>query len=179
MGILNFLTGGRARGGSFGSSNAIATTGNYDRVLTPTTPAAITPVNPGNFSSIRTAPILTAPRYFSQGEAQSIRQLATEKRQQLAPTRSAYKGLKQLAKADAEVHSLHRDYETTEGKAETKKKRADVRHAKAMVSLTPAYAGMAQSMQLAAERASIQIQSDQQQRLARHAQTRARLQGVR
>jgi hypothetical protein len=70
-----------------------------DPDLAPTTPAAITPTNPGNFSSIRSAPILTQPRYFNPAEAASIRQAAAQKQQQVGSTKSAYKGLKQIEKA--------------------------------------------------------------------------------
>jgi hypothetical protein len=182
MGLMNFLSGGRASGGSFdrkGSKSGGQLTASYSPALAPTTPAAITPTNPGNFSSIRSAPILTQPRYFNPAEAASIRQAAAQKRQQVGSTKSAYKGLKQIEKADAIVHSEHRDYETVVGRSEAKKKRADVRHAKAMIGLAPAYAGMAHSMALAGDRASAQIQADHQARLVRHAQTKARLQGVR
>lgn len=178
MGLLSFLTGGRAKGGSFERRSTSGAGGNYAPALAPTSPAAITPNNPGSFASIRSAPIVPAPRYFNQQEATAIRQLAQQKRQQVGSTKSAYKGLKQIAKADAVVHSEHREYETVEGRAEAKKIRANARHAKAMIGLTPSYSGFSESLALAADRASLQIQANQQQRIARHEQTKARLQGA-
>lgn len=178
MGLLNFLTGGRAKGGSFERSTPIAAAGNYSRALQATTPAAITPANPGSFATIRSAPILQAPRYFSQEEASAIRQRSSQLRRQVGSTKSAYKGLMQIEKADAAVHVAHREYETVVGKSENKKKRSDVKHAKTMIGLAPSYAGMQQSIALAADRAAAQIQASQQQRLIRHEQTKAKLQGV-
>lgn len=183
MGLFNRLTGGRASGGSFdrprqgGSGGALAQ--NYSAALQPTEPNAITPSNPGSFSTIRSAPILTQPRYFSAQEAAAIRQEAAKKQRDLTSTKSAYKGLKKMVKADAVTHVEHRQYETVLGRSEAKKKRADVNHAKAMIGLTPAYAGMGESLSLAADRASAQIQANSQQRLQRHNQNKARLQGVR
>ena len=182
MGVFNFLTGGRARGGSFDRPSAPGSKGGaiaHDRALAPTTPNAITPGNPGNFSTIRSVPVLQQPRYFSREEANALKQLATQKRQQLTSTKSAYKSLKQAVKADATVHAEHREYETVEGRAELKKKRADGRHLKAMHALRPGYAGIVDSVAVASDRAALQIEADRQNRIARHDQFKARLAGVR
>lgn len=183
MGIFDrLISGARARGGSFerdrngidraGSDHAIAP----GRVLAPTHPAAITPTNPGNFASIRTAAILNQPRYFNRQEAIAIRHLATEKRQQLSSTRSAYKGLKQIEKADAVVHTEHREYESTVAKMEVRKKRADTRHAKQLHGLRSAYAQMAGGLESADQRAAAQIAANQQQQQQRQQHFMQRLQ---
>jgi hypothetical protein len=187
MGLMNFLSGGRARGGSFdralGGSQLAPTHGNHaidpGRVLAPTAPNAITPTNPGNFSSIRTAPIVPNPRYFNQQEATAIRQLSSQRRHDLSSTKSAYKGLSQLEKTDAAVHREHRQYETAVAKGELKKKQADTRHAKALHGMRPAYAKLSGSLENASDRAAMQIQANQQQQMLRQQQFKARLAGVR
>lgn len=179
MGFLNFISGGRARGGSFSggslapsaSSGAIA----VDRALAPTMPGAITPANPGPLATVRSVPILDRPRYFSREESASLKQLASQRRQQIGSSKSAYKSLRQLAKGDAVIHSEHRAYEATEARGELKKKKADARLLKALHGLRPGYAAIPESLGLASDRASMQIDADRQQRLARQEQFRTRL----
>jgi len=60
MGTMTRLFGGE-------SSDAIGS--KSDKLTAPTDASVITPLNPGNFASIRTSPVVDAPRYFTEEEA--------------------------------------------------------------------------------------------------------------
>jgi hypothetical protein len=55
-------------GGQAAASKILANDGNHaidkSKVLASTDTSVITPLNPGNFSSIRSVPIVPDPRYF-------------------------------------------------------------------------------------------------------------------
>src|ERR687885_518706 len=57
------------------------------KVLAQTDPEVITPNSPGNFSSIRSVPVVPAPRYFSKEEADAMKGLAKDKADSDARTR--------------------------------------------------------------------------------------------
>jgi hypothetical protein len=110
------------------------------KVLAATAPGVITPTNPGNFSSIRSVPIVPNPRYCDRDTADKLKELAKEKTEDARHTKRAYKALTQIEEADATVHKAHRKYEGAVAENELKKKRSDAGLAKKLHALRPGYA---------------------------------------
>ena len=100
----------------------------------------ITPLNPGNFGSVRTVPVVPAPRYFTKEEADAMKGLAHEKTDGARQAKRAYKALSKIEVADKTVHQQHRKYESAVSVNELGKKRADVGLAKKLHSMRPGYA---------------------------------------
>lgn len=109
------------------------------KVLAATAPGVITPTNPGNFKSIRTAPIVPNPAYCDRETADALKDLAKEKTEGARHTKRAYKALGKIEAADATVHKAHRQYEGAVAENELKKKRSDAGLAKKLHSMRPGY----------------------------------------
>jgi hypothetical protein len=141
MGFLARITG---QGNNDKSNSSSLTTGghaiNKDVVLNPTAPDVINPMQSGNWSSVRTAPINHDPRYFTKEEADGLKTLATAKQQGARQTKRAYKSLKKIENADAQVHAAHRGYIRGVADSELVKKRSDAATAKHLHALRPEYA---------------------------------------
>ncbi|MEG3844773.1 hypothetical protein [Microcoleus sp. herbarium14] len=73
------LFGGNSDAGKLTASNEGGHAIDKSKVLAATAPGVITPLNPGNFSSIRSVPVAPAPRYFTKEEADAMKDLAKEK----------------------------------------------------------------------------------------------------
>lgn len=110
------------------------------RVLAATDAAAISPTNPGNFESIRSVPVVPAPRYFTKDEADGVKELAKEKTEGARNSKRAYKALGKIEAADAIVHKEHRKYEGVVADQELKKVRGNAGLAKKLHNLRPGYA---------------------------------------
>jgi len=110
------------------------------KVLASTDASVITPLNPGNFGSVRTVPVVPAPRYFTKEEADAMKGLAHEKTDGARQAKRAYKALSKIEAADKTVHQQHRKYESAVAENELGKKRADVGLAKKLHSMRPGYA---------------------------------------
>jgi hypothetical protein len=110
------------------------------KVLASTDVSVITPLNPGNFGSVRTVPVVPAPRYFTKEEADAMKGLAKEKTDGARQSKRAYKSLAKIEVADKTVHKEHRKYEGAVAQNELGKKRADVGLAKKLHGLRPGYA---------------------------------------
>ena len=110
------------------------------KVLAATDAGVISPTNPGNFGSIRTAPVVPEPRYFDKEEAAKLKELAKEKTESARHAKKAYKSLSKIEVADATVHKSHRKYEGVLAGEELKKVRANAGLAKKLHGLTPGYA---------------------------------------
>ncbi|MEG5032811.1 hypothetical protein [Microcoleus sp. AT3-D2] len=63
----------------FGGESSDAISSKSEKLTAPTDASVITPLNPGNFASIRTSPVVDAPRYFDKEEADKLKELAKEK----------------------------------------------------------------------------------------------------
>ena len=134
----------------FGGGNSKAdnlTAGNHgghaidkSKVLASTDTSVITPLTPGNFSSIRSAPVVPDPRYFTKEEADAMKGLAKEKTDGARQSKRAYKALTKIEVADKTVHQQHRKYEGVVADNELGKKRADVGLAKKLHSMRSGYA---------------------------------------
>ena len=130
-----------------GNSKADNLTGNHgghaidkSKVLASTDTSVIRPLTPGNFSSIRSVPVVPDPRYFTKEEADAMKGLAKEKTDGARQSKRAYKALTKIEAADKTVHKEHRKYEGAVAENELGKKRADVGLAKKLHSMRPGYA---------------------------------------
>jgi hypothetical protein len=113
---------------------------NKSKVLASTDTSVITPLNPGNFSSIRSVPVVPNPRYFDREQADALKNLAKEKTDGARQSKRAYKSLAKIEAADKTVHQQHRKYEGAVAENELGKKRSDAGLAKKLHSMRPGYA---------------------------------------
>jgi hypothetical protein len=136
---LRLFGGGQSAAGKLSTND-----GNHaidkSKVLAQTVPGVITPNSPGNFSSIRSVPVVPDPRYFTKEEADAIKGLAKEKTDCARQSKRAYKFLGKIEVADKTVHKEHRKYEGAVAENELGKKRADVGLAKKLHGMRPGYA---------------------------------------
>ena len=159
MGILKRITG-QGGNGNQSNSSSLATGGhaiNKDVVLNPTAPDVINPMQSGSWSTVRTAPINHDPRYFSKEEADELKKLATTKQQGARQSKRAYKSLKKIENADAQVHASHRGYLRGVADSELVKKRADAATARHLHAQRPEYAKLGQGLDRAENKAQERI----------------------
>lgn len=156
MGILARITdkmkGGKATTLTDGG-HAIA----KNQALQPTDSSAINPINPGDWSTIRTAPIVEKPRYFTKQEADGLKRLATEKTDGARQAKRAYKSLGKIEKADATVHREHRKYQGVVSEGELTKLRSNARLGRKLHAQRPEYARMSQGLDRADQAAQARI----------------------
>jgi hypothetical protein len=110
------------------------------KVLAQTDAEVITPNSPGNFSSIRSVPVVPDPRYFNKEQANALKDLAKEKTDGARQSKRAYKSLAKIEAADKTVHQQHRKYEGTVAENELGKKRSDAGLAKKLHGMRSGYA---------------------------------------
>lgn len=137
---LRLFGGGQSDAGKLTSTNDGNHTIDKSRVLAATDAGAISPTNPGNFGSIRSAPVVPAPRYFTKDEADGLKDLAKEKADGARQAKRSYKALGKIEQADATVHKEHRKYEGVVAENELKKVRDNAGLAKKLHALRPGYA---------------------------------------
>jgi hypothetical protein len=131
-------------GGQTAAGKISANDGNHaidkSKVLASTDTSVITPLNPGNFSSIRSVPVVPDPRYFDREQADKLKELAKEKTDGARQSKRAYKSLAKIEAADRTVHKEHRKYEGAVAENELGKKRSDAGLAKKLHGMRPGYA---------------------------------------
>jgi len=98
------LFGGNSDAGKLNSSNDGGHAIDKSKVLAQTDAGVITPNSPGNFSSIRSVPVVPDPRYFTKEEADAIKALAKEKTDGARQSKRVYKFLGKIEAADKTVH---------------------------------------------------------------------------
>jgi hypothetical protein len=178
MGLFNWLT---RKGGNISSSTATPTTAHGSHSIDPATVmhshGGISPINPGNFGTIRTLPLVPSPRYFSKEESDQLRQMAKQKRKDAIATRQVYKALASVEESDALVHVSHRAYEGVSAASELQKKRADAQLARQLHSQRSSYSRLHYGLELAGQQAQLRIQAAQEQMDQQFAQMAAKLQG--
>ena len=76
---LRLFGGGNTDAGKINTSNDGNHAIDKSKVLAVTDTGVITPNTPGNFSSIRSVPVVPDPRYFTKEEADAMKGLAKEK----------------------------------------------------------------------------------------------------
>ncbi|MBD2204954.1 hypothetical protein H6G33_04155 [Calothrix sp. FACHB-1219] len=158
MGFLARIT--QSNKSSEGGSN-LATGGHAidkNRVLAPTDPTAINPMNAGRWQSVRTAPINDRPRYFTKEEAAALKELAKQCTEGARQSQRAYRSLKKIETADAEVHKHHRNYVRGVADGELTKKRADVATARHLHRQRPEYARLGIGLENADNKAQQRIE---------------------
>lgn len=146
MGLLQFITRKKLNASTEAGGQIVANDGTThnlatNRVLAPTDKSVVTPDN-ADFSSVRTAPVVEKPRYFSKAEADALRILSKQKKVQADASVSAYNALKSIEDSDATVHGTHRKYQGKVARTELEKKQADARLAQELHGLRPHYAEM-------------------------------------
>jgi hypothetical protein len=134
------LFGGNSNSRKLNSNNDGNHAIDKSKVLAQTDSGVITPNSPGNFSSIRSVPVVPDPRYFTKEEADAMKGLAHEKTDGARQSKRAYKSLAKIEAADKTVHKEHRKYEGAVAQNELSKKRADTGLAKKLHGLRPGYA---------------------------------------
>jgi hypothetical protein len=134
------LFGGNSDAGKLNSSNDGSHAIDKSKVLAKTDSEVITPNSPGNFSSIRSVPVVPDPRYFDREQADKLKELAKEKTEGARQSKRAYKSLAKIEVADKTVHKEHRKYEGAVAENELGKKRSDAGLAKKLHSMRPGYA---------------------------------------
>ncbi|MGL5080200.1 MAG: hypothetical protein ACRC8A_01810 [Microcoleaceae cyanobacterium] len=113
----------------------------------------ITPNNPGNWESYRTAPVVDQARCFDSAEAQALADLADEQEQTLSSTRKGYRALKRLTQTDTRVNQAHEKYRQVEAGQELQRQSAKLQSTKYLHSLRPGYAKLGHSLEGSANRA--------------------------
>jgi len=134
------LFGGNSDAGKLNSSNDGNHAIDKAKVLASTDTSVITPLNPGNFDSVRSVPVVPAPRYFTKEEADTMKVLAKGKTDGAQQSKRAYKALTKIEAADKTVHKEYRKYEGAVAENELGKKRSDAGLAKKLHGLRPGYA---------------------------------------
>jgi hypothetical protein len=137
---LRLFGGSQTAASKLSASNDGNHTINKSKVLASTDTSVITPLNPGNFSSIRSVPVVPDPRYFGREQADKLKELAKEKTDSARQSKRAYKSLAKIEVADKTVHKEHRKYEGVVAENELSKKRADAGLAKKLHGMRPGYA---------------------------------------
>ena len=137
---LRLFGGGQSTDGKLSAFNDGSHALDKSKVLAQTDDGVITPKTPGNFSSIRSVPVVPDPRYFTKEEADAMKGLAKEKTDGARQSKRAYKALTKIEAADKTVHQQHRKYEGAVAENELGKKRADTGLAKKLHGMRPGYA---------------------------------------
>jgi hypothetical protein len=137
---LRLFGGGQSSAGKLNTSNDGSHAIDKSKVLASTDTNVITPLNPGNFDSVRSVPVVPAPRYFTKEEADAMKSLAKDKTDGTRQSKRAYKSLAKIEAADKTVHKEHRKYEGAVAENELGKKRSDAGLAKKLHGLRPGYA---------------------------------------
>jgi hypothetical protein len=137
---LRLFGGGKSAASKLSASNDGSHAIDKSKVLAQTDAGVITPNTPGNFSSIRSVPVVADPRYFDREQADKLKELAKEKTDGARQSKRAYKSLAKIEAADKTVHQQHRKYEGAVADNELGKKRNDAGLAKKLHSMRPSYA---------------------------------------
>ena len=154
---LRLFGGGQTAAGKLSAGNDGSHAIDKSKVLAQTDAAVITPNTPGNFGSIRSVPVVPAPRYFTKDEADGVKELAKEKTEGARNSKRAYKALGKIEAADATVHKEHRKYEGVVADQELKKVRSNAGLAKKLHGLTPGYARLGLGIDKAENDARVRI----------------------
>ncbi|RCJ34618.1 hypothetical protein A6769_22070 [Nostoc punctiforme NIES-2108] len=160
MGILARITSA-AKSSNKSNESSLSTGGHgidKNRVLAPTDPDVVNPVNAGTWETVRTAPVNHTPRYFNKAEADALKAVATQKREEARHAKRAYKSLKKLEQSDAQVHTAHRNYIKEVSDSELIKKRSDASTARHLHALRPEYARLGFGLDRAENKAQQRIE---------------------
>ncbi len=133
-----------------------------NKVLAPTSLGVVNPSTPGNWSTVRTMPVLHEPGYLTKDEADMLRELAKDKTQGARQSVRAMKSLEKIEQADATVHKAHKKYLGVVADGELTKVRSNARLARKLHGQRPAYSQLDESLQRAEAIAEQRVQQLQQ-----------------
>lgn len=170
MGILSNLT--QPKHSSNSSSRAgMTATGSHalssETILTATNPNAINPMQPGNWSVLRSTGIETTPRYIGKAESDAIRSKSKAINAQVGTTISALRALGRIEKADAKVTKEFRAYQGVVADSEVKKIKANAKLGRSLHGQRAQYARAGASL-YAAEKVADQRVIDVQRDVAKY-----------
>lgn len=163
MGIFNRILEAWSRIRSGNNSGYGSHQIDKSQVLQPTDPNVFSSTNPGNFASIRSAPVLDSPRYFSKEEKVVLKQVAKQRKESAKHTQESYQALKQIDDADTTVHLAHYAYKGQLAGNEVKKLGANSNYAQKLHGLRPQYAQMSLNIDQANKQAVNKIAQYRQQ----------------
>jgi hypothetical protein len=126
------------------------------------TDSAVRSPQNADFSSIRSVPVVTQPRYFTATETGALQNLAKQKREQAQLAQSAYRALRSIDNADTEVHETHRRYQGRLARNEVSKLQANAKLAEQLHGLRPEYERLGQRVETADRNASDAINAIRQ-----------------
>ncbi len=162
MGIMSKILGGTKPEINQSAPGTLANTDthsiNKQAVVGNTSSDVVSPTT-ANFTSIRTAPVLQAPRYFNKQEAEALKQMAKLKREQAAQAQQAYRALKSIDNSDTQVHQVHRNYQGKVAQNEVEKLQANTRLAEKLHGLRPQYQQLNSRVDIAESNAVVAIQA--------------------
>ena len=165
MGLMSKLFGSKVSSDTPGQlaksgNGQLANDGSHNldanKVLATTDSAVPTPTN-ADFSSIRSAPVVTKPRYFTKQEAEALKAMAREKRIMAEASRTAYQALRNIDTSDTEVHTVHRRYQGKIARNELHKQQANAELAKKLHGLRPGYSELHSQVETANQAATAAI----------------------
>jgi hypothetical protein len=117
----------------------------------------INPLQPGDWSSIRSHDVVSTPQYFTKEQAEQLKASAKAKSEGATATKKAYKSLEKIEKSDVVVHTSHRRYQKTVANCEAEKIRSNARLARRLHGLRPEYTQMGKGVENAASKADARI----------------------
>jgi len=110
------------------------------KVLTSTDTQALSPMNLGKLASIRSVPVIEAPRYATKEEAKAMEAEATRHEKGAKHAKRLYSAALRIDTADTKVHKEHRKYEGGIARNELRKVKANTTYAKGLHGLREGYA---------------------------------------
>lgn len=160
MGLFNALMGisDNSSGGALANCADGGHSLDRNKILAATDEMALTPKNPGEFKGIRSIPVLTQPRYFSEEEAQALAERARAAKRGVVSTKKAIKALNKIDDCDRKVNNVYYyKYAKKSADNELSKKRAQVSYGKHLHGQRAGYAALGAGLQEAENRAEIAI----------------------
>lgn len=106
---------------------------------------------------LRTAPQVEAPRYFTEGEASSLKALSKEKTEGARHSIRAYKRLTEIEEADTKVHRAHRRYQVAVADNALARAKSDARLERKLHQIRPDYERLNQGINQARIKADQRI----------------------
>jgi len=129
---------GDISGHNIDSSSALAPTGK-----------GVPSPHKADFSSIRSAPVVEKPTYFTARQAAALQGLAKQTDEMAKSTVDAYRALKKIDSNDTTVHCTHRKYQKLLATNELEKLRANAKLAETLHGQRPEYETMNQRVEAA------------------------------
>ena len=116
------------------------------------------PGNPGDLSTIRTAPVVNKDRTFTPPEAAMLQELAKQRQELSRAKAEAYRALSQVEELDAQDQQQRRQYQSAVAEAELAKQQANAEYLALLNQQRPAYAQSAAQLMATHQIGNQQIQ---------------------